>query len=358
MTRETEPGCAGGASGTNGRAARCGALDGELRRYQAFSRPFSPHVHDAYVIGAVRAGRRALTCNGEDLALRAGNLLVLNPGDVHGCAQEGAEPLAYDSVALGRGLVEELTGTHGVRLRGPVLRDEGLGRLADGALDALETGDEALAEEALCLLLGALREEAGDGGSRDGGAPAGAEGRPAGGDPQDQPRAAASAGSSPEPSPHAPAGCPDGLDRAAAYLRRHLGDAVRLEDLAARAGMSRYQLVRAWRRRFGLTPMQALASQRVEHARALLAAGATPAEAAQACGFSDQAHLTRAFRDRLGLTPAAYRRAVREEQASAGSSPGPEQPAGSEAAARRQPHASLGSEPACRPPHAPREDAR
>ena len=145
MTRETEPGCAGGASGTNGRAARCGALDGELRRYQAFSRPFSPHVHDAYVIGAVRAGRRALTCNGEDLALRAGDLLVLNPGDVHGCAQEGAEPLAYDSVALGRGLVEELTGARDVRLRGPVLRDEGLGRLADGALDALETGDEALA---------------------------------------------------------------------------------------------------------------------------------------------------------------------------------------------------------------------
>ena len=138
MTRETEPGCAGGASGTNGRAARCGALDGELRRYQAFSRPFSPHVHDAYVIGAVRAGRRALTCNGEDLALRAGDLLVLNPGDVHGCAQEGAEPLAYDSMALGRGLVEELTGARDVRLRGPVLRDEGLGRLADEALDALE----------------------------------------------------------------------------------------------------------------------------------------------------------------------------------------------------------------------------
>lgn len=347
MTKETEPGCAGGASGTNGRAARCGALDGELRRYQAFSRPFSPHVHDAYVIGAVRAGRRALTCNGEDLALRAGDLLVLNPGDVHGCAQEGAEPLAYDSMALGRGLVEELTGARDVRLRGPVLRDEGLGRLADGALDALEAGDEALAEETLCLLLGALREEADDLG-----APRSAEGRPAGDSLRGQPRGAAPAGSSPEPSTHAPVGCPDGLDRAAAYLRRHLADAVRLADLAVCAEMSRYQLVRAWRRRFGLTPMQALASQRVEHARALLAAGATPAEAAQACGFSDQAHLTRAFRDRLGLTPAAYRRAVREEGA-AGSS-APEGPAGNEAAAG----ASLGNDPACRQPRTPREDAR
>ena len=67
---------------------------------------------------------------------------------------------------------------------------------------------------------------------------------------------------------------------------------------------------------------------------------------------SDLAHLTRAFRDRLGLTPAAYRRAVREEGA-AGSS-APEEPAGNEAATG----ASLGSEPACRPPHAPREDAR
>ena len=281
MAAKDEPRQARGLPEANGRATRCGALDGELRRYQAFSRPFAPHAHDAYVIGAVRAGRRALTCNGEDLALGPGDLLVLNPGDVHGCTQEGAEPLAYDSAALGRGLVEELTGTRDVRLRGPVLHGEELGRLADEALNALEAGDEALAEEALCLLLGALRDDAEDG----------------------------------APARGAEPGTPDGLDEAAAYLRCHLADVVRLADLAAQAGMSRYQLVRAWRRRFGLTPMQALASQRVEHARALLAAGAAPAEAAQASGFSDQAHLTRAFRDRLGLTPAAYRRAVREEGA-------------------------------------------
>lgn len=269
--------CSGLSStaGTTGgsRATRCATLDAELRRLDGFARAFPPHVHDAYVIGLVRAGRRMLDCGGRRIAMGPGDLLALNPGDAHGCEPVGAEPLAYDSITLGRGLVEAVAGRRGARLRGPVVRDAAAARLMDGAVRALGIHDENAAEEACCLLVGLLLEDAG--------AAAPAEG--------------------------------DALDEAAAYLHRHQSRAVRLADLAAVAGLSRCQLVRAWRRRFGLTPMQSLASLRVERARALLAAGASPAEAAQVAGFSDQAHLTRSFRDRLGLTPGAYRRAVRDE---------------------------------------------
>src|SRR5262249_34092337 len=61
----------------------------------------------------------------------------------------------------------------------------------------------------------------------------------------------------------------------------------------------------------GTTPHAYLVMVRVSLAQTLLAAGATPAEAAAGAGFSDQAHLGVWFPRMLGVTPAAYRRQVR-----------------------------------------------
>ncbi|WP_181786775.1 helix-turn-helix domain-containing protein, partial [Streptomyces phytophilus] len=76
-------------------------------------------------------------------------------------------------------------------------------------------------------------------------------------------------------------------------------------------GLSRYQVLRAFRDTMGMPPYAWLAQHRVELARGLLEAGHRPAEVAGLVGFADQAHLTRWFRRVLGATPAAYRRSVR-----------------------------------------------
>ena len=78
--------------------------------------------------------------------------------------------------------------------------------------------------------------------------------------------------------------------------------------LAAAEGISEYALIRAYRRRFAITPLQHLMSLRVECACELLSEGAAPADVAAEAGFADQAHLTRVFKQRIGTTPAAYRR--------------------------------------------------
>ncbi|WP_454341620.1 helix-turn-helix transcriptional regulator [Streptomyces albogriseolus] len=85
-----------------------------------------------------------------------------------------------------------------------------------------------------------------------------------------------------------------------------------LGDLAADLGLSRYQLLRAFRTAMGVPPYAWLAQYRVARARALLDAGVRPAEAAALVGFADQAHLTRWFRRVLGVTPAAYRNSVQD----------------------------------------------
>lgn len=47
-----------------------------------------------------------------------------------------------------------------------------------------------------------------------------------------------------------------------------------------------------------------MAATRARHAFELLQQGVPPAECAEECGYSDQAHLTRSLRVFHGLTPA------------------------------------------------------
>ncbi len=89
----------------------------------------------------------------------------------------------------------------------------------------------------------------------------------------------------------------------------HFSEPLTLEQVAAAAGLGRFHLLRAFARRFGLTPHAWLLRRRVNHAKTLLRAGVAPAEAILASGFADQSHLGLHFRRLVGLTPAAYRRA-------------------------------------------------
>lgn len=81
---------------------------------------------------------------------------------------------------------------------------------------------------------------------------------------------------------------------------------ITLSDLAAEAGMSRFQLLRAFSRQLGLTPHAYIRQRRIHLARRLLRARVGLAEAAAMAGFYDQPHLTRAFVRQFGVTPRQY----------------------------------------------------
>lgn len=85
-----------------------------------------------------------------------------------------------------------------------------------------------------------------------------------------------------------------------------IDESVSISELAALAGVNRFQLIRGFRRETGITPHAYLMQRRVSVARRRLARGEMPAEAAAAAGFSDQSHMTRAFVRYLGVTPARY----------------------------------------------------
>ncbi|WP_185958703.1 helix-turn-helix transcriptional regulator [Paracoccus laeviglucosivorans] len=82
-----------------------------------------------------------------------------------------------------------------------------------------------------------------------------------------------------------------------------------LDRIAAALNMSRGRFFRGYRAAAGLSPMQWLLEQRIEHARILMRVTAWPlADIALACGFADQSHFTRMFQRCNGISPGRWRR--------------------------------------------------
>ena len=102
--------------------------------------------------------------------------------------------------------------------------------------------------------------------------------------------------------------------RAVRLARAHLHDAlaekITLDDLAARAGLDKFRLVRAFRVEVGLPPYEYLTHVRVSKAKDLLQLGARIADAAQAVGFYDESQLHRHFRRIVGITPGRFAASV------------------------------------------------
>lgn len=86
--------------------------------------------------------------------------------------------------------------------------------------------------------------------------------------------------------------------RAKDFLERHVGDPVSLEDVAHAAGVSRFHLVRLFRRSYGVTPFQYRRRLRLQRAEQLLREGLRAVDVAYEVGFADQSHMCTAMRSR------------------------------------------------------------
>jgi AraC-like DNA-binding protein len=98
------------------------------------------------------------------------------------------------------------------------------------------------------------------------------------------------------------------LERARQFLDAERTRVVHSRELESVTGLTRYDLARQFRIRFGTSPYRYLLMRRLELARERLHHDRPLAEIAFDAGFADQAHFTRVFRAAFGLTPARYRR--------------------------------------------------
>lgn len=253
----------------------CGAglpgdvLIADLRAYR-----YAPHFHDAWSIGAIAQGRCAFTVHGEAQLAGEGDLVAIAPGQVHTGGTSDA-PLAYRMAYIDAAWFrnhELALFAGGAALPGPVIRDPALCQAWLDALTPDAIADSERRERISAALFGLL---------------------------------AAHAQTAAVPADDASDVC--------ALLRERMASdpacAPDLEALAAAQDRHRTTLVKQFARRYGLPPLAWLRNWRVARARVLLRDGLALADAAQAVGFADQAHLTRVFKQVYGSTPGVLRRA-------------------------------------------------
>jgi len=249
------------------------------------ARSFPRHWHGTYGLGLVDRGAQRSASGRGAVEAFAGQSIAHNPGEVHDGSPIGDTARRWRMVHIEPSAMARLLGVasaSALEWQAPVMDDPALRaaltRVFDASGSAGPAGrdwapaSQAMVEEALLLAIGRAFELPG----------AGLAGRP--------------------DEAH--------LGIVIERLADDAAPAPSLDELAALAGTSRYGLVRRFGRRYGLPPMAWLLQLRLERARARIAAGVTLADAALACGFSDQSHLTRLFTRQFGHTPGAWRKAA------------------------------------------------
>lgn len=249
----------------------------EAYRFEGTRQPFPNHFHSYYVIGLMERGQRYMTCKHQEYILRAGDMVLFNPGDNHACTQNDGGTLDYRALNIAPevmlDLAEEITGERTSPLfAANVIHSQELACYLRALHEMILNGScEFEKEEHLLLLLARLIQQY----SR--------------------------------PFPRAIPACREEVERACAFMEEQFAQRLSLDQICRQAGMSKSALIRAFTKAKGVTPYSYLENIRIGQAKKLLEEGVSPVEAALRTGFSDQSHFTNYFSRFLGLSPGVYR---------------------------------------------------
>ncbi|MDQ0084891.1 AraC-like DNA-binding protein [Variovorax boronicumulans] len=250
------------------------------------ARHYGRHWHSTYGVGLLDHGAQSSASGRGKVDAYAGDLITTNPGEVHDGRPLGGPSrrwrMVYFDAAVMAGMLGGAAMDGSVEFTRPVLKDLRLvqtlrrlfTRLDDWrncAASASASAEALACEESLVEVCGLLL-----GGH-----------------------------STAVPQPE--------IDGDVRLVRERLADdllaAPTLDELAAMAGLGKFQLLRRFQKAYGVPPYAWLLLQRAERARALIRRGTNLADTAAASGFADQSHMTRIFTRHFGFTPGAWQRA-------------------------------------------------
>ncbi|MBB1480537.1 AraC family transcriptional regulator [Pseudoalteromonas sp. SG41-2] len=100
------------------------------------------------------------------------------------------------------------------------------------------------------------------------------------------------------------------LYQIANYLNEHCFEDQSINTISTLFGFSSSYLVRAFKRHFNMTPHAYRLNRRIQLGQQALKQGQPIASIAHSAGFSDQAHFQRVFKQRVAATPEQYRRTL------------------------------------------------
>ena len=273
-----------GAEEERARYLRDAELGLELLSARYVTHRFGLHSHDTYVIGVVIDGAARFASAGHTYVSPRGTIMLIEPEEAHtggaGVEDGWAYRMLYPTTSMLARVGEQIGQGSG---RAPtfqkrVIDDPTLARALFAAHVAIDRQREPLEKESLLLdAFGLLLRRYASDPPRVGGTPL----------PADREHTAIA-------------------ERAKAHIEERYASRPTLAELARVAGASPFQLVRIFKKTFGLPPHAYLNQVRIRRAKELLQGGARPATAAISVGFYDQSHFGRHFKRTVGVSPARF----------------------------------------------------
>lgn len=253
----------------------------EICSFSGLEQNFPPHFHNHYLIGCILDGKRRMTLAGRECWLAPGDLVLLNPGEVHGCVQAGEKLLSWLGLHFSPDCMKNMAAVIADQSTVPLF---GIAHWPKSPLaDDFKIMAEQLATHPNCLMrlvekiLGKILFW-----NRDLAAPV---------------EDCARAGKNP-------------FAKLRAHLKANPPACLSLEEMGALARLDKYSLVRGFNSHYGITPWRYLEALRVNLGQQMLGEGRKIAEVAINCGFTDQSHFSRCFKARTGITPGEYKKSA------------------------------------------------
>ncbi|PYE29887.1 AraC-like DNA-binding protein [Rhizobium sp. PP-WC-2G-219] len=244
---------------------------------------YGRHMHDQFGIGLIDRGAQVSLSGRGMVEAEAGDIITVNPGEVHDGAPIGDGGRAWQMLyfephtvsAFFHDMTEGRTGAF--ELPNPVIRDRSVAERYRSLFAAMTassgTTQNMQAEERLFLMLEQLLED--------------------------------------NKTCKEARSVPKAISAAIAKIDDEPDARLSLDDLARLCGMSRFQVLRGFASATGLTPHAYMIQRRLQMTKRMIARGDDLAEAAASSGFADQSHMTRLFVRTYGMSPGSYAAARR-----------------------------------------------
>ncbi len=255
----------------------------EISKVDATRHVFPKHAHDSiFALSLITSG--ASYCLGKDCpdsTVTKGEIVTLNPGQVHSGHPVGDNPISYwmlytdiDTMADFAGDIFERPGIV-PEFKKMVVNNRSIARHFQKLLHAYERQSDSLKKEVLLNeFFSRLMRNACD-----------------------------------IKQTVSPLGCEnESIDLAKQYLSQDLDIGISLEYVAKKVGLSRFHFIRQFKRYTGVSPHQFRIQRRIEAAKKLIRTGVAFSQVALETGFADQSHFTNKFRQYTGATPSQYAR--------------------------------------------------
>lgn len=235
----------------------------EIKRCKGNPYDYKTHVHNELSLGYIQTGSTELTLQNQTLHFEQGDGVLIPPLVSHSCAPNDITQWEYVMLYI---RPEYYAGT--LRFAKPARL---MGQKAETAVyyikKLLQENDPDTAETLLLELLLAVCDSA---------------------------------------EPAAMTGDKQAVQTIHDYIISHLYEPVTLQQLEQLSGLTKFTLIRSFKKEYVTTPASFHLQCRVAEAKKRLSGGSDVLTVCNDLLFFDQAHLIREFRKMYGVTPAAY----------------------------------------------------